>query len=178
MHNLIFAYMQKQVVFIAAMAALVLFSACPYNSIHSAGEEKKALKVKGITGSWITKYPGLASMRITTIQGRKNVYKLLLPQNSIYDNKSKAPLDTNYTLHINKINNHLIASIRKPTPDDNFYFLKVEMKGADTLITYEVNGNKFGKTIYTYAVDFRKALAAKLTEKDIFTDRKVWVRSK
>lgn len=168
--------MQKQVVFIAAMAALVLFSACPYGSKHSAGDEKKAVTVKGITGSWVTKNPGLPAMHIATMPGKKKVYKLVLPQNSLYDAQGMMPLDTNYTLHINKISNHLIASIKEPAPEGKFYFFKVEMKGTDTLITHEVKDDKFGKTLYTYAVDFRKALATKLTEKDIFTDRKVWVR--
>lgn len=173
----IFALMQKALTLFIVSFSLLIFTGCPYGSTFSAGDQKKAVAVKQLTGTWTSNGPGLTKMVITDLKKNYKGYQLGFEPNSTYDPQGMMQVDTVYAVHINKIEGNLIASVREPAPEGKFYFYKVELKG-DSLFSYEVDEKAFEKDIYKTEGEFRTALATKLKEKKIFIEKKVWLRKK
>lgn len=116
-------------------------------------------------------------MVITNLKKNTKGYQLGFEPGSTYDAQGMMQVDTVYAVHINKIEGHLIASVREPAPEGKFYFYKVELKG-DSLFTYEVDEKAFGKDVYKTEADFRNAIALKVKDKATFIEKKVWLRKK
>ncbi len=173
----IFAFMQRIAIFFILSFSLIIFAGCPYGSSFSAGDQKKAVLVKQLTGTWTSNGPGLTKMVITDLKKNIKGYQLGFEPGSTYDPQGMMQVDTVYAVHINKIEGHLIASVREPAPEGKFYFYKVELKG-DSLFSYEVDEKAFDAVVYKTETDFRTALATKLKTSTIFIEKKVWLRKK
>ena len=175
----IFALMQKALIIFIVSFSLLVFTGCPYGSTFSAGDQKKATLIKKLAGTWQSNGPGLSKMKISDLKKNLKGYQLNFEPGTTYDPQGMMQLDTTYTVHINKVEGSMIASVREPAPEGKFYFYKVEMKAPDTLITYEVDEKRFEKDIYKTADEFRSSLASKIKEKGtLFIEKKVWVRKK
>lgn len=170
--------MQKALILFIVGFSLLIFTGCPYGSTFSAGDQKKAVLIKKLSGTWLSTSPGLTKMKITDLQKNSKGYRLSFDAGTFYDAQGLMQLDTAYAVHINKIEGHLIASVREPAQEGKFFFYKVDMKTPDTLVTYEVDEKVFDKAVYKTAEDFRKDLAGKLKEKATFVEKKVWARKK
>ncbi|UPT66747.1 MAG: hypothetical protein M0D57_20320 [Sphingobacteriales bacterium JAD_PAG50586_3] len=169
--------MQRIAIFFILSFSLIIFAGCPYGSTFSAGDTKKAVAIKKITGTWESKAPGITTMVIADLKKNYKGYQLGFEPGSTYDPQGMMQIDTAYAVHINTIEGHLIASVREPAPEGKFFFYKVELKG-DSLYTHEVDEKAFDKEVYKTEADFRTALATKLKNKAVFIEKKVWWRKK
>ena len=115
---------------------MILLVACPYKSKIPIDEANVKLD-KNLLGKWIKASDYNNENPSFYDFSKMNNFKYIMVDNE-YNSTDSAYKKTNYITHITKINDVAFLNMEK---DGEYYLHKIEFKGSNELIIYEVTDN-------------------------------------